>query len=274
MSSMPSPDAVTARNLANYDSSWSLTQYGDRMQGLFPIEAALFDAYLPAPVRMLDLGCGAGRTTVELRRRGHRVIGVDLSETLLARGRARHPGLDLWPMDAAALAFGDATFDAALFSYNGVDCLYPAANRMRCFAEVFRVLSPGGVFLLSSHNAVGAIFSGGYWYVRGYLNAAAWIWRQRRNPVRREWYWAYDDPGGTQHLYSAPPRFTVDQARRAGFEVIKVVGATGETHPGRIRRRQQHVHFVLRKPTGPAEPGKRRCASEAEPNRRESNRAW
>jgi SAM-dependent methyltransferase len=240
--------SLTARNLENYDSAWSVEQYGDRLEGLFPIEALLWDEYLPRPVQVLDLGCGAGRTTIELHRRGHRVIGLDLSERLLARGRRQHPDLDLRMMDATALVFADRTFDAALFSYNGIDCIYPVAGRVRCLEEVFRVLVPGGVFLLSSHNAIGAIFSGGYFYPRGYLNAAAWIWRQRRNLVRREWYWAYDDPGGTQHLYSAPPDRTVAQARAAGFEVVKVIGATGETDPGRIRRRQQHVHFVLRRP--------------------------
>jgi SAM-dependent methyltransferase len=241
---------LTARNLANYDSPWSLEHYGERMQGLFPIESALVDEYLPAAARVLDLGCGAGRTTVELQRRGHQVVGIDLSDRLLAHARQRHPELDLRRMDASALAFGEGTFDAALFSYNGIDCLYPVASRVRCMAEVHRVLVPGGVFLLSTHNAIGAIFSGGYYYVRGYLNALRWLWRQRANPVLREWYWAYDDPGGPQHLYSAPPDRTLAQARSIGFEVLKVVGFTGEASPDRIRRHQQHVHVVLRKAAG------------------------
>jgi ubiquinone/menaquinone biosynthesis C-methylase UbiE len=247
MTATPARESLTARNLENYDSPWSREQYGERMQGLFPIEAALLDQYLPSPVRVLDLGCGAGRTTVELRRRGHAVTGIDLSESLLAHARARHPDLDLRRMDASALAFEDRSFDAALFSYNGIDCLYPVESRVRCLSEVHRVLVPNGVFLISGHNAIGAIFSGGYFYLRGYANAARWIWRQRANPVFGEWYWAYDDPGGRQYLYSAPPDRTIDQARSVGFDVVKVVGATGETHPGRIRRRQQHVHFVLRK---------------------------
>src|SRR5574337_260521 len=38
--------------------------------------------------RVLDLGCGAGRRTLELARRGHRVLGVDPDEKLLAQARA------------------------------------------------------------------------------------------------------------------------------------------------------------------------------------------
>jgi SAM-dependent methyltransferase len=243
------PDAgVTDRNLANYDSDWSVEEYGDRVRGLFPMEARLVDEFLPSPCRVLDLGCGAGRTTVELDARGHAAIGIDLSEALLASGRRRHPHLDLRRMDAAALRFSNESFDAAWFSYNGIDCLYPVDARRRCLDEVFRVLRPGGVFLWSSHNARGALLSGGYFYLRGHLHALGWLWRQRRNPHLREGYWAYDDPGGAQFLYSAPPDRTVAQARDAGFDVVRVAGATGEMTPARIRRHQQHVHFVARKP--------------------------
>lgn len=36
---------------------------------------------------ILDVGCGTGRHALELARRGYRVVGVDLSESLLAQGR-------------------------------------------------------------------------------------------------------------------------------------------------------------------------------------------
>ena len=36
---------------------------------------------------ILDVDCGTGRHALELARRGYRVVGVDLSESLLAQGR-------------------------------------------------------------------------------------------------------------------------------------------------------------------------------------------
>ncbi|MDP1569801.1 MAG: methyltransferase domain-containing protein [Vicinamibacterales bacterium] len=243
------PASVTSANLANYDSPWSVAAYGANLRGLFPAEQAIIDEYFPPPPStVLDLGCGAGRTTVALHEAGYRVTGIDLSQALVAEARRLYPAIDVRLMDATALEVPDASVDVAFFSYNGIDCLYPVSARERCFAEVYRVLRPGGVFLLSSHNAIGAIFSGGYFYPRGYLNALAGLWRQRGNPYLREWYWRYDDPGGAQHLFSAPPSRTVAQARAAGFEVLEVRGATGERDPGRIARRQQHVYFVLRHP--------------------------
>jgi hypothetical protein len=151
-------------------------------------------------------------------------------------------------MDATRLQFADASFAAALFSYNGIDCIYPVAARHRCLAEVFRVLVPGGIFLLSSHNLIGSVFSGGYWYARGYWNAAKLFARQWRNPLVREWYVRYEDGGGPQYLYSAPPNYTVRQLEDAGFSVVAVRGVTGERRPTAIRMHQQHVHFVARKP--------------------------
>jgi SAM-dependent methyltransferase len=236
---MTGKQRVTGGNIANYDSAWSRSHYGAVVRGLFPAEEALIRDYFPAPpAHVLDLGCGAARTTVVLQERGYRVVGVDLSSGLLAEAHAMHPNLRLARGDATQLSFADERFD----------CIYPRESRVACLVETWRVLRRGGVFLISSHNAVGALLSGGYFYLRGHWNALHWMAQQRGNPYLREWYWRYDDPGGPQHLYSAPPSHTADDARRAGFEVLEIRGATGERDLGRITRHQQHVHFVLRKP--------------------------
>jgi ubiquinone/menaquinone biosynthesis C-methylase UbiE len=239
---------VFDQNLANYSSAWSAVEY-TREEGLRPIEQQLISEFMPPPAaRVLDLGCGAGRTTIGLARAGYQTVAIDLSIALLTLARRRYPGIEFREMDAANLHFAPEQFDAALFSYNGIDCLYPVTAREQCLQEVFRVLKPGGVFILSSHNVVGAVFSGGYWYLRGYLNAVGTLMNQRRNPHLLEWYVRYADAGGTQFLYSAPPDRTVAQLRRAGFDVLAVRGASGQRHPGRVRRREQHVYFVARKP--------------------------
>ena len=239
---------VTRGNLANYDTPWSLAEY-TRDGDLWPIERLLLEAFAPPPpAAVLDLGCGAGRTTAALGRLGYRPVGIDLSAPLLAEARRRHPELDLRRMDAARLEFPEESFDAALFSYNGIDCIYPVAERRRCLAEILRVLRPGGALVLSSHNLLGALGSGGLRYARGYWNAARLLAAQLGNPLVREWYVRYEDGGGAQHLYAAPPGHTVRHLRDAGFEVRDVRGATGERHPRRIRLRQQHVYFTARRP--------------------------
>lgn len=245
---MSGPPDVTAGNVARYETEAGVAAY-TRENGLRPLEDRLVREFLPAPpARLLDLGCGAGRTSGDLAARGYAVTAIDLATALLEAARERHPAVDFRLMDATQLAFEAGSFDAAFFSYNGIDCIYPVASRVRCLQEVHRVLRPGGVFLLSSHNAVGAVFSGGYFYATGYWNALRLLARQRGNPLLREWYLRYTDEGGDQFLYSAPPGHTVAQLRDAGFEVLATVGYERDLPPGRVARRSQHVHFVVRRP--------------------------
>jgi ubiquinone/menaquinone biosynthesis C-methylase UbiE len=242
-------DAVVARNLANYDSEWSAREYS-RTVGLRPIEAALIDRYFPVPpAAVLDLGCGAGRTSVALKERGYRVVAIDLAASLLSIARARHPGIDFRLMDARRLELPDASIDAALFSYNGLDVIYPVAERVRSLQETARVLRPGGAFVLSSHNLIGALCCAGPWYLRGHLASARFLLRQIGNLRAPEWYLRYRDGGGDQWLYSAPPSRTIRQLESAGFAVEAVCGdAVGEEASRRqVTTRYQHVHFVARK---------------------------
>jgi SAM-dependent methyltransferase len=72
--------------------------------------------------RILDIGCGTGRHALELARRGYRVIGVDLSESMLRQARQKSGALglevDFRQMDARYLDF-EAEFDLAIMLCEG-----------------------------------------------------------------------------------------------------------------------------------------------------------
>ncbi len=89
-------------------------------------EAAIVDEYFAEPGRVLDVGCGTGRTTRPLADRGHDVVGIDVSERMVAQARERHPDLTFRVDDATDLAFADGSFDYVLFSYYGLDSVSPA----------------------------------------------------------------------------------------------------------------------------------------------------
>jgi ubiquinone/menaquinone biosynthesis C-methylase UbiE len=98
----------------------------------------------PPSGRCLDLGCGTGLTVPLLRERGWHVVGVDVSATQLARARERLGAeAELIAADAHALPFGDGSLDAvvSVLTHTDLDDL----NRV--FAEIYRVLRPGGVLV-------------------------------------------------------------------------------------------------------------------------------
>src|SRR5437764_12480493 len=101
---------VTAANIACHRDPDSQLLY-TRETGLRPIERQLLLHFMPPPpASILDLGCGAGRTSAGLLQLGYRVTAIDLSESLLAVARERHPHGDFRQMDATNLEFADEVF--------------------------------------------------------------------------------------------------------------------------------------------------------------------
>lgn len=106
---------------------------------------------------ILDVGCGTGRHALELARRGYSVVGLDLSRSLLERGRqaARAENLDVTFIagDARALDF-EAQFDVALSICEGAFSLMETDEMDFLILEnVARALRPGGTFILTAPNA-------------------------------------------------------------------------------------------------------------------------
>src|SRR5439155_15713104 len=57
--------------------------------GLQAAESAMLERYAPpAPARVLDIGCGAGRVTLALVPHGYAVTGVDITAAMLHAARA------------------------------------------------------------------------------------------------------------------------------------------------------------------------------------------
>lgn len=98
---------------------------------------------LPAPpLRVLDVGCGEGRLGGLLLKRGYAVVGVDGSPRLVEAACERHEAV---VADAAALPFGDASFDLVTMFMALHDFDEPAG----AVVEAARVLRRGGALCLA-----------------------------------------------------------------------------------------------------------------------------
>jgi demethylmenaquinone methyltransferase/2-methoxy-6-polyprenyl-1,4-benzoquinol methylase len=90
--------------------------------------------------RVLDACCGTGDLAIAAERAGGRVTGVDFSQRMLERARAKSDAVEWIEGDALALPFADASFDAATvgFGARNLDDLEAGLRELR------RVLRPGG----------------------------------------------------------------------------------------------------------------------------------
>jgi malonyl-CoA O-methyltransferase len=110
-----------------------------------------FDYYEGKPERVLDVGCGTGRGTAQLKKRWRdaEVIALDLSLSMLREAR-RHRGwfrpFERVCADGQALPFPDRSMDVV---YSNL-CLQWCDSPRPLLAECARVLKPGGFFVASS----------------------------------------------------------------------------------------------------------------------------
>ena len=125
--------------------------------GLWESERVLIGRYLPPDGAVLDIGCGAGRTTFGLYEAGYRrLTGYDLSATMIAAARRiageRDLAIGFDIGDATSMPYADASFDGALFSAQGFICIPGGKRRLQALREVRRVLRPGSHFIFTTHD--------------------------------------------------------------------------------------------------------------------------
>ncbi len=122
--------------------------------------AEMFDPAVVEPVvdllvdlagsgRALELGIGTGRIALPLAQRGVPVHGIDLSEAMVARLRAKPGG------EAIGVTIGDfatttveGTFSLAYLVFNTISNLTTQAAQAACFRNVAAHLEPGGCFVI------------------------------------------------------------------------------------------------------------------------------
>lgn len=170
---------------ADYDRRFEdLAASGMDMHG----EAALVASYRPATV--LDAGCGTGRVAIELARRGHDVVGVDVDPAMLEAARAKAPDLTWIEADLTDPAFDlGRTFDVVVMAGN-VLIFVPAGTEGEVIANAARQVSTGGRLVAGYSLRPGGLRPSGH---DAYASAAGLVLEDRWSTWDRDPY----DPADT-----------------------------------------------------------------------------
>ena len=120
-----------------------------RLSDLHDEDTGRYDSFLVSRVpqsakTILDVGCGMGRLTAKLAKKGREVIGIDLSSEMIARaGEKSHPGLAFICDDFLTHDFGAQNFDcvitAAVLHHVPIGVAFP---------RLLELLAPGGRLIL------------------------------------------------------------------------------------------------------------------------------
>ena len=138
-----------AQYAEQYDRLYEGKNYGQECD---LIEAAISRAGGNRPRTLLDVGCGTGKHSIELARRGFALTGVDLSDHMLHF--ARSSGEALPPAQRPTWIQGDARsfeaggpFDMAIMMFAVVGYLTSNEDALQGLRNIRRHLKPGALFV-------------------------------------------------------------------------------------------------------------------------------
>jgi ubiquinone/menaquinone biosynthesis C-methylase UbiE len=164
-----------------------------------------------------DLGCGPGQTAAFLTDLGLEVCGLDLSAKILEQAKSIHPGIRFEQGSLLDLEFADDSVAGTVAFYSMVH--FSRDQVKTALAEIFRVLQPDGLFLLTFHIGDETI------HLRAFLGKEIDI-----------------------DFMSFPTGFIVSCLESTGFEQIEVIER--EPYP-QVEYQSRRAYVFAYKPGGP-----------------------
>ena len=149
----------------NYDNA----SYYTKKTGYYPanlyrldLTKKIIDQQLSPGSSVLDAGCGTGEILVYLLEKQHKAYGCDLSQKMLdvcsKKIEEHHLKTEIAKTSLEDLSmYKDKSFDAVFAM--GVFPYIPEDRESACYAEINRVLKPGGLFVSAHENELFDLFS-------------------------------------------------------------------------------------------------------------------
>lgn len=134
---------------------------------------------------MLDAGCGTGRVAIELARRGHHVVGVDLDPAMLDLARDKAPELPWTQGDLATVVVSPESGTAGDTSERRLFDAVVAAGNVMIFLE--RGTEAAVVANIAAHLRPGGVLVAGFQLSDGYMALHVYDALAERNGLELEW---------------------------------------------------------------------------------------
>lgn len=122
-------------------------------KGLWKSEEYAINKYFNKTDKIIDIGCGAGRTTIALYNLGYKKIqGFDLSETLINAARKfaeqRNLPIQFDVLNMMSTHYENQEFDVAFLSDCALICIPGRSNRALALKETSKIVKPNGFIII------------------------------------------------------------------------------------------------------------------------------
>jgi SAM-dependent methyltransferase len=125
-----------------YNRHWG----ADYRLEVMPIVERLLLSRVPDHAAVLDVCCGTGQFTEQIRQRGYEIEGVDASKEMINYARQNAPGVEFTVADVREFSL-DRSFEAAYSVYESLNHVPDVEGLAMAFACIRRHLKPGAPFL-------------------------------------------------------------------------------------------------------------------------------
>jgi len=168
---------------------------------------------------------------------GYQVIGIDIVPSMIEVAKKKYPDINFKVMNVCQMEFPNQSFDYALFSYNGLDYVYPKTKRVLALKEIYRVLKKDGLFAFSAHNSLRIPTSIGslIFMVRNILNLRIFT-----N------YRVEKDIFGTLFTHYQSPLSQIKELTQVGFKNIQILSNVS-TNKWKIYFLDKYPYYICSK---------------------------